>query len=323
MFWVNWGAEGPTREQELMRVTDTGRVPRRHLYLGVLFAPDTLAIVVVAASRQAHEARAEITAALTHLGVVTWPGDPAHYYWTHGDDHVDEPVVSSELSDALLGPDWPSPLTGADFGLPAGEEPAAEADPDWGHDHEVDLEPSESNDAEEEAPADPATAPLDPVEEGDPPREEADPQLDEPATEPDGGEDGEEWVGDALGIQDKVARALSRRPEAAGETPSLHPWREGSRHPRGTIPHHGGSRQRAAPPPRWDSTHPPERNPKGNKDAQRARMGLSSSSTARGPDAPRAYPAPGSSDDEIRPLSIIIISEIRLQGLDLKKNHAP
>ena len=93
-----------------MRVTDTGAiitracVPRRHLYLGVLFAPDTLAIVAVAASRQALEARAEITAALTHWGAVTWPDDPAQY-WTHGDNRVNEPMVSSELSDALLGPD--------------------------------------------------------------------------------------------------------------------------------------------------------------------------------------------------------------------------
>ena len=85
MLWINWGAEGPTREQALMRVTGTGaiitrsRVSRRHLYLGVMFAPDTLAIVVMAASRQALEARAEITAALTHWGAVTWPDDPAEY----------------------------------------------------------------------------------------------------------------------------------------------------------------------------------------------------------------------------------------------------
>ena len=174
----------------------------------------------------------------------------------------------------------------------------AKEDLDWGH--EVDIEPSEGNDAEEEAPADPATAPLNPIEEGAPPGEEADPQPDEPATEPDGGEDGEEWVGDAPGIQEKVARALSRKPEAAGETPSLPPWREGSRPPRGTIPPQSGSRQRAAPPPPWDPTHPPGRIPKGSKDAQRARMGLSSSSIAGGPDAPRAYPALGSNDDEVR-----------------------
>ena len=305
MFWVNWGAEGPTREQALMRVTETGaiitrtRVPRRHLYLGVLFAPDTLAIVVVAASRQALEARAEITAALSHWGAVTWPDDPAQY-WTHGDDRINEPVVSSELSDALLGPDWPSPLTGDDFGLPTGEEPAAEADPDWSHDHEVDLEPSGSNDADEEAPAVSATDPPDPVEEGDPPGEEADSQQCEPATESEGGECEEEGVGDTLGIQDKVTRALSRRPEASGDTPPLPPWRDGSRPPRGTIPHQGGSCQRAAPRRLGEHTRPPGQIPKGSKDAQRARMGLSSSSTAGGPDAPRAYPALGSNDDEVR-----------------------
>ena len=259
--------------------------------------PTPWLFLVVAASRQAQEARAEISEALSHWGAVTWPDDPAQY-WTHGADTVDEPVVSPEISDEFLGPDWPSPLTGADFGLLAGEEPVAEEDLDWGH--EVDLEPSEGNDAEEEAPADPATAPLNPVEEGAPPGEEVDPQPDEPAAEQDGGEDGEEWVGDALSIQEKVARALSRRPEAIGETPPLFPWREGSRPPRGTIPPQSGSRQRATPLPPWDPTHPPGRIPKGSKDAQRARMGLSSSSIAGGPDAPRAYPALGSNDDEVR-----------------------
>ena len=194
MLWINWGADGPTQEQALMRVTDTGAiitrtpVSRRHLYLWVMFAPDTLAVVVVAASRQALEARAEITAALSHWGAATWPDQPAEC-WTHEGEHVDEPVVASELSDALLGLDWPSPLTGEDFGLPAGEDPAAEADPDWGVDR---LEPSESNDGDEEAPSVPAPALLDPDEEGDPPVEEADPQQSEPVAESGGGEEEEE-----------------------------------------------------------------------------------------------------------------------------------
>ena len=163
MFWVNWGAEGSTRAQKLIRVADTGAiitralVPIRHLYLAALFSADTLATLVVAASQHAQEVRAEITEAFSHWGVVAWPDDPAQY-WTHEADPVDEPVVSPEISDAFLGPDWPSPLIGADFQWPAGEEPVAEECPDWGH--EVDLEPSEGNDAEEEAPANPATAPL-------------------------------------------------------------------------------------------------------------------------------------------------------------------
>ena len=45
MFWINWGAEDPSQAQNLMRVTETGAiitrtpVPRRHLYLAVLFSP--------------------------------------------------------------------------------------------------------------------------------------------------------------------------------------------------------------------------------------------------------------------------------------------
>ena len=109
-----------------------------------MFAPDTVAFVVVAASRQALAARDEITASLSHWGAATWPDDPAEY-WTHEGEDVDEPVLESEPSDELLGSEWPSPLTGEDVGLPAGEDPAAEAAPDWG----VDLEPSESIDGDE------------------------------------------------------------------------------------------------------------------------------------------------------------------------------
>ena len=85
MFWINWGAEDPSQSQKLMRVTDTGAIitrtpaPRRHLYLAVLFSTDTLAMVVVAASQQAHEARAELTEAFSHWGVLTWPDDPTQY----------------------------------------------------------------------------------------------------------------------------------------------------------------------------------------------------------------------------------------------------
>ena len=70
MLWINWGAEGLPEEQTVMRVTDTGAiitrtpVARRHIYLGVMFASDTVALVVVAASRQAFAARSEITSSL-------------------------------------------------------------------------------------------------------------------------------------------------------------------------------------------------------------------------------------------------------------------
>ena len=146
----------------------------------------------------------------------------------------------------------------------------------------------------------PPQAPLSPIDEGAPPGEEADPQPDEPAADPDGGEDGEEMVGDALSVAERVARALSRRPEASVATQPAPPWRDGSRPPRETAHPQGGSCHRAAPPPPWESTQPSGRNLRGNRDAQRARMGFSSSSTAGGPDAPPAYPALGSNDDEVR-----------------------
>ena len=66
MIWINWGPGDPSEAQTLMRVTETGAiltrtpVSRAHLYLAVLFAPDTVSMVVVVASQQAHAARAEI-----------------------------------------------------------------------------------------------------------------------------------------------------------------------------------------------------------------------------------------------------------------------
>ena len=77
-------------------------------------------MVVVAASQQAHEARAEITEAFSHWGVLTWPDDPAHY-WTNDANPVDEPAVSPEIPDDVPGPGWPTPLTGADLHWPEGE----------------------------------------------------------------------------------------------------------------------------------------------------------------------------------------------------------
>ena len=171
---------------------------------------------------------------------------------------------------------------------------------DAGWSHEVDLESTDGNEAEEAALAAPAPGPLSPIDEGAPPGEEADSRPDEPAADPDGGEDGEEMVGDALNVAERVARALSRRPEAPGATQPVPPWRDGSRPPRETAHPQGGSRHRTAPPPPWESTQPSGRNLRGNRDAQRARMGFSSSYTAGGPDALLAYPALGSNDDEVR-----------------------
>ena len=189
---------------------------------------------------------------------------------------------------------------GADLHWPEGEGILAEEVPggDASWSHEVDLESTDGNEAEEDALAAPAPGPLSPIDKGAPPGEEADPQPDEPAADPDGGEDGKEMVGDALSVAERVARALSRRPEASVATQPAPPWRDGSRPPRETAHPQGGSRHRAAPPPS-DSAQPSGRNLRGNRDAQRARMGFSSSSTAGGPDAPPAYPALGSNDGEI------------------------
>ena len=107
--------------------------------------------------------------------------------------------------------------------------------------------------------------------------------------------------GEALSVAERVARALSRRPEVPLAKPPAPPWRDGSRPPREPAhPQQGGSRHREAPPPPWEATQASGRNPRGNRDAQLARMGLSSSSTAAGPDAPPAYSALGSSDDDVR-----------------------
>ena len=124
-------------------------------------------------------------------------------------------------------------------------------------------------------------------------------------------------VGEALGVAERVARALSRRPEAPVATQPAPPWRDGSRPPRESAHPQGGSRHRATPPPPWESRQPPGRKPRGNRDAQRARMGLSSSSTAGGPDAPPAYPALGSNDDEVRARlaeALRLAEEARVQG---------
>ena len=152
------------------------------------------------------------------------------------------------------------------------------------------LEPPESNDGEEEAPSAPAPALSDPDEEGDPPVEEAGPQQSDPVIETGGGEEEEEEVGDVPSIGDRVAQALARRPDASGKEPLPPPWRGGSRPPLGAPKPKGGSRWRATPPKPGGSSPQPAPIPKGYTDAQRARMGLSSSSAAGGP-ASRAYPS--------------------------------
>ena len=282
-----------------MRVTNTGAIitrtpiPRRHLYLAALFSPDALVIVIVAASQQALEAQAEITAALTQWGAVTWPDDPEQI-WTNAATPTDETFVHPEILDELPGP-WSPLLTRPD--VEPSEGALSEEAPDW---TQVDISQSEENDAEEEEPAALAADALNPVDEGAPPEEEADPRPDEPATEPDGGEDGEELVGDGLTVSEKIARALARRSGAADAALPDPPWRNASRPPRGTAPTEGGSRQRAAPQPPGESTQQSGRVPRGNKDAQRAAMGLSSSSTAGGPGAPPAYPALGPNDSTVR-----------------------
>ena len=127
MIWTNWGPDDPSHAQNLMTsVTETGAiltrtpVPREHICLAVLFAPDTVAMVVVAASQQAHEARAEIIESFSHWGVLNWPDDPA-VYWINDENPVDEPAVSPEIPDDVPGPGWPTLLTEADLHWSEGE----------------------------------------------------------------------------------------------------------------------------------------------------------------------------------------------------------
>ena len=229
----------------------------------------------------------------------TWPDDPSTY-WTNDANPVDEPAVSPEIPDNVPRPSWPTPLTGADLYWSEDEGTLAEEDPEgeasWSH--KVDLDSTEGNDAEEDALD--APDPLSPIAEGAPPGEEADTQPNEPDVDPDDGDGG--MGGEVLSVAARVARgALSRRPEAPLAKPPAPPWRDGSRPPREPAhPQQGGSRHREAPLPPWEATQASGRNPWGNRGAQQARMGPSSSSTAGGPDAPPAYLALGSSDDQIR-----------------------
>ena len=131
MIWINSGPGDPSEVQTLMRVTETGAIltrtpaPREHLCLAVLFASDTVSMVVVAASQQAHAARAEIIESFSAWGVLNWPDDPAEY-WTNDANPVDEPTVSPDIPADVLGPDWP---TEADLHWSEGKEAPAGEDP--------------------------------------------------------------------------------------------------------------------------------------------------------------------------------------------------
>ena len=115
------------------------------------------------------------------------------------------------------------------------------------------------------------------------------------------GTKGEGKGGRSMSVADRIARALARRPAAPPTKQPAPPWRDGSRPPLDPPhPQQGASRHRGAPPPAWAATQASGRKPRGNRDVQQARMGLSSSSAAGGPNAPPAYPAPGPSDDEVR-----------------------
>ena len=307
MIWISWGPGDPAGAQTLMRVTETGAiltrilVSRAHLYLAVLFAPDTVSMVVVAASRQACTARADIMESFSAWGVLRWADDPAEY-WTNDANPVDEPTVSPDIPADVLGPDWPTPLTEADLhwseadGDPAGENP--EGGSDWTH--HVDLDSTEGNDVEEDA-LDPPNPPLSPIDEGTPPGDEDSPPPIDQEDDRDDGDDGEGKGGGSVSVAERVARALAHRPAPPPTKHSAPPLREGSRPPlEPPNPQQGGSRHREAPPSPWAATQAPGRNPRGNGDAQWARMGLSSSSASGGPNAPPAYPAVGPSDDEVR-----------------------
>ena len=290
-----------------MRVTEMGAiltrspVSRAHLYLAVMLSTDTLTMVVAAASQQACAARTAILEAFSAWGELHWPADPAEY-WTNGETPVDEPTVSADIFPGVHD-DWPIPLMEGDLQWSEeADEDAAEENlegvPDWTH--PVDLEPTESNDQEEEA-FEPPDPPLSPIDEGAPPGGgDGAPQSD-PEEGGDDGDDGEDRGGGAVSVAERVARALARRPAPPLAKQAAPPWRESSRPPlEPHVPEQGGSRQREAPPPLWASAQAPGRKPKGKREAQRARMGLSSSSAAGGPTAPLAYPALGSSDEEVR-----------------------
>ena len=259
MLWINWGCVGETGEQTSMRATGTGAiltrsaVPRSHIFLGVLFSPDSLAVVVVAASHQALAAQTEITEALTEWGAVTWPDDPPDDptgYYVGEDD--DEPEVGS-VPPALLGKQWPSPLTREDSEGTAGIDAAVMGGPGWA----VDLESSADAEEGEEGPF-PATGEAEEGEEGD----------------PKAGSD-----------ERRVAQVPTSLPDEAEEEPAPPPWRDGSRPPRGAPQPKGGSRRRANPQNPRGSPHPWAPTPQGLTDVQKAQLGLSSSSSARASDA--------------------------------------
>ena len=122
--------------QTEMRITEMGAiltrtpVSRAHLYLAVMFSPDTLSMVVVAASQQACAARAAILESFSVWEVLHWPTDPAEY-WTKDATHVDELTVAADIPSGVLGPDWPTPLTEGDLQWSEeAEEDAAEGDPE-------------------------------------------------------------------------------------------------------------------------------------------------------------------------------------------------
>ena len=265
-----------------MRVTGTGAiltrsaVPRGCIYLGVMFSSDTLAVVVVAASHQALEARAEITEALTEWGAVTWPEDPAEY-WTHGGEDDDEPFVGS-VPPALLGTKWPSPLAIEDAEVAAGDDAAGAATPDWSA---VDLESLASVEEDEEEPSVQVPGLSVPDEEGAPPVEEPDLQQSDPLAEPGGAEEEEEEeeeVPEALSVESRVAQAPARRSDESGKAPGRLRGETAPVHPAEAPQPKGGSRRRANPPNPRGSPPPRAPTPKGLTDAQRAQMGLSSSS---------------------------------------------
>ena len=117
MIWINWGPGDPAEAQTLMRVTETRailtRTPasRAHLYLAVLFTPDTLSMVVVAASQQACAACAALLESFSAWGGLHWPDDPADY-WTNDETPVDEPTVAADIPSSVLEPGVADPAHG-------------------------------------------------------------------------------------------------------------------------------------------------------------------------------------------------------------------
>ena len=311
MIWVYWGADGTRESQALLRVAASGTIlthtliPREHIYFAVRFDPDSLAMMVVAASQQACSDRLPIVEAFSRWGVLAWPDD-AKQYLNNENIQIVEPFTVSEPPATYPGTTWSSPFTSAELALSDEEE--VEAEEPWDAEGElrpdfiVDLEPS--GDTDHEAWADDPAAPFSLSGEGaHPAAGTGAPPTDRDAApppgsddEPDDGDDADKGGG-AIRTRAKVERAWPPRPTGL-PTPSTAraapPWRDPPSPPRGRSTSRPSSaapnRQRTGPAPAV----------RGSREAMKMRQGQPSSSSTGGQGAPQAYPALAPTDAEAR-----------------------